>query len=192
MTLKSADLHTEANLINKLKDPQTRGKAFPTLLDLYQERLYWYIRKIVITHENADDVLQNTFLRVFKSIASFKGRSSLSTWMFRIAHNESLRLLEKVNKTYLASLDEVHPTYLKDLAQDPYFDGKKTQLKLHQIIEENLSSKQRTVFNMKYFDELSFKEIAEILDINENTLKSSYYNAVKIIEEEVKDELATF
>ena len=185
-------MNSEANFITKLQDPKTREKAFHLLLDHYQERLYWYIRKIVITHENADDVLQNTFIRIFKNIASFEGRSSLSTWMFRIAHNESLRLLEKLNKTHLASLDEVHPSYLKDLTQDPYFDGDATKLKLHQIIEKQLSPKQRTVFNMKYFDDLSFREIAEILDSNENTLKSSYYNAVKIIEEEVKDELTTF
>ena len=185
-------MKSEAIFITKLKDPKTREQAFHRLLDRYQERLYWYIRKIVITHENADDVLQNTFIRIFKNIVSFEGRSSLSTWMFRIAHNESLRLLEKVNKNHLASLDQVHPAYLKDLTQDPYFDGDATKLKLHQIIEKQLSAKQRTVFNMKYFDDLSFKEIAELLDINENTLKSSYYNAVKIIEAEVKDELYTF
>lgn len=185
-------MNSDANFIIELKDPKTREKAFHTLLDQYQERLYWYIRKIVITHENADDALQNTFMRIFKSIASFEGRSSLSTWMFRIAHNEALRLLKKLNKTHLASLDEVHPGYLQDLTQDPYFDGDATKLKLHQIIEKQLNPKQRTVFNMKYFDDLSFKEIAELLDSNENTLKSSYYNAVKIIEEEVKDELTTF
>ncbi|MBT8222152.1 MAG: RNA polymerase sigma factor [Eudoraea sp.] len=185
-------MNRETNLIQQLKDPQTREKAFLTLLDHYQERLYWYIRKIVITHENADDVLQNTFMRIFKNIASFEGRSSLGTWMFRIAHNESLRLLKKENKNRLASLDEINPSYLKDLTQDPYFDGNETKLKLHQIIEQQLTSKQRTVFNMKYFDNLSFRQIAEILEVNENTLKSSYYNAVKIIEEEVKDEQTTF
>lgn len=192
LTLNSLVLQTEAKLIKKLREPQTREKAFLSLLNQYQERLYWYIRKIVITHENADDVLQNTFMRIYKNISTFEGRSSLSTWMFRIAHNESLRLLAKVNKTHLASLDEIHPSYLKDLTEDPYFDGNETKLMLHKIIEKHLSSKQRMVFNMKYFDDLSFKQIAEILDVNENTLKSSYYNAVKIIEEEVKDELTTF
>jgi RNA polymerase sigma factor (sigma-70 family) len=185
-------LSTEANLVKNLKNPKTREKAFLVLLDLYQERIYWYIRKIVITHENADDVLQNTFLRVFKSLRSFEGRSSLATWMFRIAHNESLRLLEKQNKTRLASLEEINPSFLKDLTQDSYFDGEKTKVRLHQIIESNLSNKQRMVFNMKYFDDLSFKKIAEILDVNENTLKSSYYNAVRIIEEKIKREELTF
>lgn len=178
---------TEHNLIQHLKDPKTREKAFHKLLDHYQVRLYWYIRKIVITHENADDVLQNTFLRIFKNIDSFKGKSSLATWMFRIAHNESLRLMEKNNKIRLLSFDEIKPSYMEDLALDPFFDGEKTKVRLHHIIESKLTNKQRIIFNMKYFDELSFKQIAEILNVNENTLKSSYYNAVKIIEEDVKD-----
>lgn len=178
-------MRTEAPFIQRLKNPKTREAAYHTLLDQYQERLYWYIRKIVITHEDADDVLQNTFLRIFKNIGSFRGKSSLATWMFRIAHNESLRVLEKKNKMRLISLDDMNPSYLEDLGNDPFFDGNKTKLKLHQIIENKLTNKQRIVFNMKYFDNLSFKQIAEILDVNENTLKSSYYNAVKIIEEDV-------
>jgi RNA polymerase sigma-70 factor (ECF subfamily) len=185
-------MNTEASLVRNLKDPKTREKAFLTLIDQYQERIYWYIRKLVITHENADDVLQNTFFRIFRNIGSFQGRSSLATWMFRIAHNESLRVLEKQNKARMTSLDEISPSYLKDLSQDAYFDGEKTKLRLHQIIETNLSNKQRIVFNMKYFDDLSFKQMAEILHVNENTLKSAYYSAVKVIEKEIEREAITF
>jgi RNA polymerase sigma-70 factor (ECF subfamily) len=178
-------LNTEANFIKQLRDPKKKEKAFLELLDKYQERLYWYIRKIVISHENADDASQNTFIRIYRNIESFKGNSSLATWMFRIAHNEALRLLEKQNKTHLASLDDVKPSYLEDLTQDPYFDGDETKLKLHHVIDSKLTNKQRMVFNMKYFDNLSFREISQILEVNENTLKSAYYSATKIIEEEM-------
>ena len=178
-------MNTETQLIQALSQPETKEKAFLSLLDQYQERLYWYIRKIVITHENADDALQNTFVRIYRNIQSFKGQSSLSTWMYRIARNEALRLLEKENKMQLASLDDINPGYLEDLTQDPYFDGDQAKLELHKIIETQLTNKQRIVFNMKYFDELSFREMADILDVNENTLKSAYYSAVKIIGEAV-------
>lgn len=178
-------MKSEFQLIENLKNPKTKERAFSELLNMYHERLYWYIRKIVITHDNADDVLQNTFIRVYKNIHSFKGNSALLTWIYRIAHNEALRLLEKQNKNRLASLDDVSPNYLKDLTQDIYFDGEETKLKLHEIIKTKFTNKQRLVFNMKYFDDLSFKEISEILETNENTLKSAYYSAVKIVEEEI-------
>lgn len=180
-------MKSEAQLIENLKNSKTKERAFSELLDSYHERLYWYIRKIVITHDNADDALQNTFIRVYKNIQSFKGNSSLLTWIYRIAHNEALRLLEKQNKRKLASLDDISSSYLKDLKQDIFFDGEETSLKLHEIIETKFTNKQRLVFNMKYFDDLSFKEISEILNKNENTLKSSYYSAVKIIEEEITE-----
>lgn len=178
-------MSTKATLLKNLKDPATRDKAFQDLLDQYHERIYWYIRKIVITHENADDVLQNTFIKVYKNIHSFLGKSSLTTWIFRIAHNEAIRLLEKKNKMRFSPIDDIKPSYLEGLTQDIYFDGDKVKLRLHEIIESKLTHKQRKVFNMKYFDDLSFRQIAEIADLNENTLKSSYYSAVKIIEEDI-------
>ena len=175
----------DAKLIENLTNPKAKERAFSELLDKYQERLYWYIRKLVITHDNANDALQNTFIRIFKNINTFQGKSSLLTWMYRIAHNEAIRLLEKQNKTALTSLDDIKPSYMEDLVQDSYFNGDEVNLKLHHIIEAKFTNKQRTVFNMKYFDDLSFKQISEILQVNENTLKSSYYSAVKIIEEEI-------
>lgn len=176
-------MDAEDQLIVQLKDSKTRNKAFSTLLDQYQERLYWFVRKIVITHDNANDVLQNTFIRVFKGIDSFEGKSALSTWLYRIAQNESLRFLEQNQKVTFSSLDEPKNKF-EILSHDNYFDGDETKLKLHRIVEE-LTEKQRQVFQMKYFDDLSFKQISEILDISESTLKSSYYTAVKIIEEKI-------
>ena len=176
-------MNNEADLIKRLKNRKLRNEAFKELLDLYQERLYWHIRKIVITHENANDVLQNTFIRVFKGIQNFKANSTLHTWMYKIAYNESLRFLKKYKPGTSLSFSE-NNDYLKALTQDVYFNGSEIQLKLNRIISE-LSGKQQRVFQMKYFDDLNFREISEILDISENTLKSSYYSAVKIIEKEI-------
>ena len=174
----------DAELVKKLKDPTQKDTAFSELLDVYQERLYWHIRKLVTTHENADDVLQNTFVRVYKSIHKFEEKSTLHTWMYRIAYNESMRLLEKNNKKSFDDIDEVSNCHLEVLFEDEYFDGNEIQRKLQQIID-GLKEKQKRVFQMKYFDDLSFRQISEILSISENTLKSTYYTAVKIIEEKI-------
>jgi RNA polymerase sigma-70 factor (ECF subfamily) len=177
-------LDSESNLIQRLRSPKFKDAAFSELLDLYQERLYWHIRKLVSTHENADDVLQNTFIRVYRGIENFKEKSSLHTWMFRIAYNESMRFLEKEKKRSSASLDELSLSHLEHLKEAEYFDGNALQLKLQEIIHQ-LSEKQRLVFQMKYFDDLSFRQISEVLNITESTLKSSYYAAVKIIEQKI-------
>ena len=177
-------MNKEAELIKKLINPNLKNEAFKDLLDLYQERLYWHIRKIVITHDNANDVLQNTFIRIFKGIQNFKENSTLHTWMFRIAYNESIRFLEKNKINTSFNLNDDNNNYLENLTEDVYFDGDEIQLKLHSIISK-LSEKQQRVFQMKYFDDLSFHEISEILDVSENTLKSSYYSVVKTIEEEI-------
>ena len=176
-------MNSEAQLINNLKNPKLKNEAFKELLDLYQERLYWHIRKIVLTHDNANDVLQNTFIKVFKGIPNFKANSTLHTWMYRIAYNESIRFLEK-NKFELSQSIAQKNDYLKNLTEDIYFNGDELQLKLHKIISK-LSEKQKRVFQMKYYDDLSFREISEILNISENTLKSSYYSVVKTIEEKI-------
>lgn len=174
----------EAVLIKKLKNTTLKDIAFSELLDGYQERLYWHIRKIVTTHENADDVLQNTFIRVYKSIANFQEESSLHTWMYRIAYNESLRFLEKNNKKLHENIDEISSKHLEVLFEDVYFDGDEIQIKLNTIIA-GFTEKQKRIFHMKYFDDLSFREISEVLNISESTLKSTYYSAVKIIEEKI-------
>ena len=174
----------EVELTKKLKNPKLKNKAFKELLDLYQERLYWHIRKIVITHDNTNDVLQETFIRIYKGITNFKEKSSLHTWMYRIAYNESLRFIEKNKRNSSVSFEEDTNLYLNTLMEDSYFNGNELQLKLQTIISK-LSEKQQRVFQMKYFDDLSFREISEILNISENTLKSSYYSIVKTIEEKI-------
>lgn len=177
-------MNKEAEFIRDLIDTNQKDKAFKKLVDLYQERLYWHIRKIVITHENADDVLQNTFLRVYKGLPNFKQNSSLHTWMYRIAYNESIRYIEQNKNNQQDSLDDVNKTYLNNLEGDEYFEGDEIQLKLQQILSE-LPDKQRTIFQMKYYDDLKFNEIEDILGIKESTIKSSYYTAVKYIENNI-------
>lgn len=174
----------EAELVKKLKNPTLKETAFSELITIYQERLYWHIRKIVITHENADDVLQNTFIRVYKGIVNFKEKSTLHTWMYRIAYNESMRFLERNSKKTHHRIEEISSSHLEIVFQDEHFDGDELQIKLHKIVEQ-FTEKQKRVFQMKYFDNLSFKKIAQILDVSESTLKSSYYTAVKIIEEKI-------
>lgn len=174
----------EVEFIEQLISPKTREKAFAKLLDLYQERLYWQIRKIVGTHENADDVLQNTFLRIYKSLPNFKQQSSLHTWMFRIAYNESIRFIENQKKKSTASINDVNDKYLGDLYEDDFFDGNEAQQRLQKTLAE-LPEKQRHVFQMKYYDDLKFREIATILNIAEGTIKTHYYSAVKFIEQNI-------
>ena len=174
----------DAELVKKLKDSTLKDHAFSELLDAYQERLYWHIRKIVHTHENADDVLQNTFIRIYKSIVNFQEKSSLHTWMYRIAYNESIRFLEKNNKKSYTDINEVSESKLEVLFEDEYFDGDEIQRKLNTIID-GFKEKQKRVFQMKYFDDMSFRQISEILNVSESTLKSTYYTCVKIIEEKI-------
>jgi len=171
----------EADFIYKLIDRKQQDKAYKELIDLYHDRLYWHIRKLVITHENADDVLQNTFLRIYKSLPNFKQQSSIHTWMYKIAYNESLRFLEQNKKKYHTSLDDVNEKYLENLVDDVFFEGNEIQLKLQNVLGK-LQEKQRQIFQMKYYDNLKFREISDILGIKEGTLKSSYYAAVKNIE----------
>jgi RNA polymerase sigma factor (sigma-70 family) len=177
-------LSKEAELLEKLQNPARKDIAFSELLDVYQERLYWHIRKIVQTHENADDVLQNTFIRVYKSINNFQEKSSLHTWMYRIAYNESMRFLEKNKKKSYDNIDDVKSSKLEVLFEDEYFNGDEIQKKLHKIID-SFTEKQKRVFHLKYFDDLSFRQISELLEVSESTLKSTYYTAVKIIEKKI-------
>lgn len=171
----------EKEFIRKLLNTKTREKSFSHLLDMYQERLYWQIRKLVVTHENANDVLQNTFVRIYKGLPNFKQQSSLHTWMYRIAYNESVRFLESQQKKQTASIDAINSKHLEDLYGDVFFDGDQIQKKLQKLLLQ-LPEKQRHIFQMKYYDDLKFREIAEIINIPENTIKTNYYTAVKFIE----------
>ena len=175
----------EASFIKKLINKKDQDKAFKHLLDLYHERLYWHIRKLVIIHDDANDVLQETFIRIYKSLPNFKQQSSLHTWMYKIAYNESIRFMENNKKKHHVSIDDISEHYLGGLMGDEYFEGDEIQLKLQRILSK-LSEKQRQIFQLKYYDELKFKEIETIIGINENTIKTFYYAAVKIIKSNIE------
>ena len=144
------------------------------------------IRKMVLSHDSANDVLQNTYIRIFKGIENFKEKSKLSTWIYRIAYNESIRFLTTESKLKKVELDSNDDNYSRKLYADEYFDAENLLLKFHQILSD-LSLRQRNIFNMKYFDELKFNEISEITGTNINTIKSTYYLVEKIIKKEINE-----
>jgi len=171
----------EEVLIGQLKDPHTRDASFRTLVETHKERLYWHIRKMVLNHEDTDDVLQNTFIKVFKHIDGFKGDSKLYSWMYRIATNESINFLNnKANQMHI-DMQTLQEQRVENLRADVYFDGSEIQLKLQRAIV-SLPHKQQLVFNMRYFDELKYEEISEILDTSVGALKASFHHAKKKIE----------
>lgn len=175
----------ESQLLTKLLDNQTKEQAFSELVAQYKERLYWHIRNIVKSHDDADDVLQNTFIKVFKNLPKFKGNSKLYSWMYRIATNESITFINKKAKRLQISNTEVVELAINNLEADSYFEGDVIQLKLQKAIA-TLPEKQQLVFNMKYFQEMKYKDMSEILQTSEGALKASYHIAVKKIEEFVK------
>ena len=171
----------ESKFIKRLTAASTKEAAFRELLSLYKERLYWHIRHIVKSHNDADDVLQNTFIKVYRSIDKFKGDSKLYSWLYRIATNESITLLNKNAKRLQLSNEDHQNIMLNNLEADVYFDGSEIQLKLQQAIN-TLPNKQQLVFNMKYFQDLTYKEMSNILETSEGALKASYHLAVKKIQ----------
>ncbi|QXP79631.1 MULTISPECIES: RNA polymerase sigma factor [Winogradskyella] len=174
-------MNSESDFILRLKDPKSKEAAFRELLQLYKERLYWHIRKIVLNHDDADDVLQNSFIKIYRSIDKFKGESKLFSWMYRIATNESITLLNKNAKRLQITNEEYQDKAINNLTADVYFEGDAIQLKLQKAIA-TLPEKQQLVFNMRYFDDLKYKDIAEILETSEGALKASYHIAAKKIE----------
>jgi RNA polymerase sigma-70 factor (ECF subfamily) len=175
----------EKVFIDQLLHPKTQHEAFRELLQLYQKPLYNHIRNIVLNHDDTDDVLQNTFIKVFQNIKNFKGESKLFSWMYRIATNEALSFLQQKAKKNGISNEEAQQKALNKLESDVFFDGDEIQLKLQKAIA-TLPEKQQLVFKMKYFEELKYEEISEIVDTSVGALKASYHLAVKKIEEYLK------
>lgn len=159
--------------------------CFNQIVSEYQERLYWHIRKIVLIHEDTDDVLQNTFIKVYKGLESFRGDSSLSTWLYRIAYNEAINHFRSKHKSFLFSSDARSESVLRSLQADPYFDGGEAELLLQKAIV-NLPRRQKAVFIMRYYDELSYAQISEILDVSIGALKASYHRAFQKIKQYIQ------
>ena len=172
---------TDKELLEQFKNPETQNYAFNLLVRQYQKRLYWHIRKILIDHDDTDDVLQNVFIKVWKNLSGFKGESQLFTWMYRIATNESITFLNQKKKRAGIPLDDVSHFLANNLQSDSYFKGDEIQAKLQKAIL-TLPDKQRIVFNMKYFDAMKYEQMSAVLGTSVGALKASYHHAVKKIE----------
>ncbi|HFS67074.1 MAG TPA: RNA polymerase sigma factor [Flavobacteriia bacterium] len=174
----------ESKLIKDLKSANTKNTAFKKLVSLYKERLYWHIRKFVKLHEDADDILQNTFIKIFNNISNFNENAKLYTWMYRIATNEAINHLKKEAKLQYTDIDTILLDNVNKLDTDSYYNGTEIAYKLQQSIAK-LPYKQQLVFNMKYFENLKYAEISEILETSIGALKASYHLAVKKIKKDI-------
>jgi len=170
----------EKYILDKIRDPQTSGYGFNLLVTTYQQKVYWVVRKIVINHHDADDLTQEIFIKVYKSITNFKENSKLFTWIYRIAVNESLTFIKKKRLASFFSLEDVNSNFLVQLDSSPLIEGDEIQRLLQKAVLK-LPTKQRIIFTLKYFEELSYNEIAEITGTSEGALKASYHHAVKKI-----------
>jgi len=175
-------LQDEKAFILELLEPKAQNEAFRKLLQLYQKPLYNHIRNMVLNHDDADDVLQNTFIKIFSNLKNFKGDSKLFSWMYRIATNEAITFMQQRAKKQGISNEEVQQKAINKLESDVFFDGNEIQLKLQKAIAI-LPEKQQLVFKMRYFEELKYEEMSEILTTSVGALKASYHIAVKKIEE---------
>ncbi len=164
-----------------------RNDAFNRIVRKYQERLYWHIRKMVISHDDTDDVLQNTFIKAYQGLEKFREDASLFTWLYRIATNESLTFLKKQRSRYFLPLGDYQQQLERTLESDAHFDGDELQLKLQKAII-SLPEKQRLVFNMKYFEEMKYEDMSAILGTSVGALKASYHHAMKKIQQYMTDD----
>jgi RNA polymerase sigma-70 factor, ECF subfamily len=174
-----ASLNADQDIFDILKSDT--GKGFRIVVERYSSRLYWHIRRLVILHEDADDALQNTFMNAWKNIENFRSESSLYTWLYTIATNESLALINKRKKNSSISLDDLEGYFASSREGSTWFDGDDAQKRLQNAILQ-LPEKQRIVFNLKYFDDMTYEDMSKVLKTSVGALKASYHHAVKKIE----------
>ena len=172
----------DIELLQLFRDPATKEKGFTAIIKKYQEKLYWHIRRMVITHEDSNDVLQNVFIRVWNGLENFREDAQLYTWLYRIATNECLTYLEQQKKRSAVSLGDVESGLSNRILADKHFDANKLEWKL-QLAIQHLPDKQRIVFNLRYYDEMPYEEMSRVLETSQGALKASYHHAVKKIEE---------
>lgn len=181
----------DSEILEKFSNEKTRSEAFNLLLNKYQQKIYWHIRRLVINHDDTDDLVQDVFVKVWKNLEKFRNDSQLYTWIYRIATNESITFLNKKKQQNNTPMDEVSGELAESLVAASYFNGDKIQLKLQKALL-TLPEKQRLIFNMKYFDDLKYEEIAEITGTSVGALKASFHIAVKKIETFMLNEDITF
>ena len=173
--------YNEKETIALLQDPDRQREAFERIVKAYSEQIYWQIRRLVLSHDDANDILQNTFIKAWLNIDYFRGDAQLSTWLYRIAFNECLTFLNRQRANSQLSIDDADAEMVNKLESDSYFDGDDTQVIFQKAIQ-SLPEKQRIIFNLKYFKEMKYEEISEILGTSVGSLKASYHHAVKKIE----------
>ena len=178
--MTSRNTYNEEEIIEQLHDPNRCNAAFGKVIEQYSQGLYWQIRHMVFNHDDANDILQNTFLKAWSNIDNFRGSAKLSTWLYKIAINESITFINKERARNEASIDD-DSFLLNNIESDQYFDGDEAQVKLQRAIN-SLPEKQRLVFNMRYYDEMKYEDMSEILGTSVGALKASYHHALKKIE----------
>ena len=173
----------EKALVKQLQDPKSASRAFETLLQIYTEPVYWQIRRMVLNHDDANDIVQNVFIKAWTNIHNFRGEAKLSTWLFKIAVNESINFLNKEKHRIQGTADDGDEDFLiNNLEADEYFDSDSLQIEFQKAIAK-LPEKQRLVFNMRYYDEMKYEDMSDILGTSVGALKASYHHAVKKITE---------
>jgi len=177
---------SDQELLMQFREPATREAAYTSIIRKYQERLYWHVRRMVVDHDDANDVLQNVFIRVWNGLQNFREDSQLYTWLYRIATNESLTFLENQKKRASVSLSDVESGLSNKIKADRHFDANKLEWKLQLAIQQ-LPEKQRIVFTLRYYDEMPYEEMSRVLETSEGALKASYHHAVKKIEDYIKN-----
>ena len=176
---------TDEEIVSMFANPLMQTAAFELILDKYQKKTYWHIRRIVISHDDADDVLQNTFIKIWENLSKFREDSKLYTWIYRIATNEALLFLQKKKHNVNISMEAVEFELIDKINENNHFNGDQIELKLQQAIL-TLPNKQRLVFNMKYYEDMKYEDMKDILNTSVGALKASYFHAVKKIEEYIK------
>jgi RNA polymerase sigma factor (sigma-70 family) len=173
---------SDNELLVQFRNPDTKERAYTAIIKKYQEKLYWHIRRMVVDHDDANDVLQNVLIRVWKGLENFREDSQLYTWLYRIATNESLTFLEQQKKKSTVSLSDVESGLSNKIKADQNFDANKLEWKLQLAIQQ-LPEKQRVVFSLRYYEEMPYEEMSRVLETSEGALKASYHHAVKKIED---------
>lgn len=177
-----AEQTTDTELLASFREPATREKAFTEIVKKYQQRLYWHIRRMLVDHEDSNDVLQNVFIRVWNALSGFREDAQLYTWLYRIATNECLTFIEQQKKKSSVSLNELEAGLSNKIKADKDFDANKLEWKLQLAIQQ-LPEKQRVVFMLRYYDEMPYEEMSRVLETSVGALKASYHHAAKKIEE---------
>lgn len=172
---------------SSIQDKASNTELFSEIVKTYQERLYWHIRQMVLVHDDANDVLQNVFLKAWKGLDGFRGDAQISTWLYRIATNETLTFLAQKRMRNALSLDETEDLLLNNMQADSYFNGDEAQVKLQKAIL-TLPEKQRLVFNMRFYEEMPYVQMSEVLSTSVGALKASYHHAAKKVEDFLKRE----